>query len=137
MTDRDEQPTIRIAAAVITDDAGRYLLVRKRHTTAFMQAGGKIEPGEDPRDALIREIGEELAVVVTPDQIRTIGHHDAPAAHEPGHRLSAHVFAVDGVTGAVPTAEIAEAVWVDLAEAEALPLAPLTATLLGLADTAA
>lgn len=43
---------------------------------------------------------------------------------------------MNGVTGAVPTAEIAEAVWVDLAEAAALPLAPLTATLLGLADTA-
>lgn len=47
MTNLDDQPTIRIAAAVITDDAGRYLLVRKRDTTAFMQAGGKIEPGED------------------------------------------------------------------------------------------
>lgn len=134
MTDRDVPPTIRISAAVITDDTGRYLLVRKRDTTAFMQAGGKIEPGEHPRDALIREIGEELAVVVTPDQIREIGHHDAPAAHEPGHRLSAHVFAVRGVTGAVPTAEIAEAVWVTPDEAATLPLAPLTATLLGLAD---
>ena len=46
---------IRVAAAVVTDDAGRFLLVRKRGTTAFMQPGGKIEPGEDPRAALVRE----------------------------------------------------------------------------------
>jgi hypothetical protein len=40
------------------------------------------------------------------------------------------VFAVDGVTGAVATAEIEEAVWVTPAEAARLPLAPLTVELL-------
>ncbi|GAA3809991.1 NUDIX hydrolase [Cellulomonas soli] len=125
-------PTLHVAAALIVDDAGRYLLVRKRGTTAFMQAGGKIEPGEEPHDAVVREVAEELGVTVTPEQVRPLGHHDAPAANEPGHRISAHVFAVDGVVGAVPTAEIAEAVWVDLEQAARLPLAPLTATLLGL-----
>jgi hypothetical protein len=43
------------------------------------------------------------------------------------------VFAVDGVTDVAATAEIAEAVWVDLDQAALLPLAPLTATLLGIA----
>ncbi|WP_449386192.1 NUDIX hydrolase [Cellulomonas soli] len=125
-------PTLHVAAALIVDATGRYLLVRKRGTTAFMQAGGKIEPGESPHDALVREVAEELGVHVTADQVRPLGHHDAPAANEPGHRISAHVFAVDGVVDAVPTAEIAEAVWVDLEQAARLPLAPLTATLLGL-----
>lgn len=130
VTDLDQQPLIRIAAAVIVDESGRWLLVRKRDTTAFMQAGGKIEPHEDPRAALVREIGEELAVTVAPEQVREMGRREAPAANEPGHRLEAHVFAVDGVRGAVPTAEIAEAVWVTPAEARRLALAPLTAELL-------
>lgn len=127
-------PVIHVSAALITDDAGRYLLVRKRGTDAFMQAGGKLEPGEDPLDALVREVGEELAVVVAPGQVRALGHHDTVAANEPGHLLSAHVFAVDGVdpASAAPTAEIEEAVWVTLDEAARLPLAPLTAELLGL-----
>lgn len=129
-------PRLHVAAALIVDDAGRYLLVRKRGTTSFMQAGGKLEPDEEPADALIREVAEELGVTVTPAQVRPLGLHDAPAANEPGHRISAHVFAVDGVTGAAPTAEIAEAVWVDLDEAALLPLAPLTATLLGLTQGA-
>lgn len=121
---------IRIAAAVIVDPHGRWLLVRKRGTTAFMQAGGKIEPDETPRDAVLREVGEELAVVVQPEQVRALGRRDAAAANEPGHHLEAHVFAVDGVTGVVATAEIAEAVWVTPAEAARLPLAPLTVDLL-------
>lgn len=132
-----EQPVIRIAAAVIVDEAGRWLLVRKRGTTAFMQAGGKIEAGEHPRDAVVREVGEELAVLVAPAQVRDLGLLDAAAANEPGHRLEAHVFAVDGVTGAVATAEIAEAVWVTPAEAALLPLAPLTADLMAQAGTPA
>ncbi|VTR75695.1 CTP pyrophosphohydrolase [Cellulomonas hominis] len=133
VTDLEQQPLIRIAAAVIVDDAGRWLLVRKRGTTAFMQAGGKIEPGEDPRAAVVREVGEELAVVVDPARVRDLGRRDAAAANEPGHRLEAHVFAVDGVTGAVATAEIEEAVWVTPSEAARLPLAPLTVDLLAAA----
>jgi ADP-ribose pyrophosphatase YjhB (NUDIX family) len=123
-------PLIRIAAAVIVDDAGRWLLVRKRGTAAFMQAGGKIEPGEHPRDAVVREVAEELGVVVGPARVRDLGVRDAAAANEPGHRLEAHVFAVEGVTDAVAAAEIAEAVWVTPAEAALLPLAPLTVDLL-------
>jgi 8-oxo-dGTP diphosphatase len=51
---------IRIVAALIRDDAGRVLLVRKRGTAAFMQPGGKRDPGEDDVTALAREIDEEL-----------------------------------------------------------------------------
>lgn len=137
MTDApDSAPVLHISAALITDADGRHLLVRKRGTSAFMQAGGKIEPGEDPRDAVIREIGEELSVRVAPGQVRPLGVHDAPAANEPGHQVHAHVFAVDGVTGPTPTAEIEEAVWVDAGQAALLHLAPLTAELLGVTTVA-
>ncbi|RMI08652.1 NUDIX hydrolase [Cellulomonas triticagri] len=130
VTDPAAPPVIRIAAAVVVDAHGRWLLVRKQGTSAYMQVGGKIEPGEEPAAALVREIGEEIAAAVRPEQVRDLGPRDAPAANEPGHRLEAHVFAVDGITSAVPTAEIAEAVWVTPDEARALPLAPLTVDLL-------
>ncbi|MEM9477678.1 MAG: hypothetical protein AAGA71_20510 [Pseudomonadota bacterium] len=38
-----ETKTLHIAVAVVLDEAGRMLLVRKRGTEAFMQPGGKIE----------------------------------------------------------------------------------------------
>ncbi len=40
---------ICIASAIITDEYGRCLLVRKRGTTHFIQPGGKMEPDENPR----------------------------------------------------------------------------------------
>lgn len=123
-------PTIRVAAAVVVDPDGRWLLVRKRGTAAFMQPGGKIEPGEHPRDAVLREVAEELSVEVAPSAVRDLGVRVTAAANEPGHRLEAHVFAVGDLPGAVPAAEIAEAVWVTPAEAALLPLAPLTVELL-------
>ena len=43
---------IRIAAAVIVDAEGRTLLVRKRGTGAFMQAGGKVAADETSAEAL-------------------------------------------------------------------------------------
>ena len=46
MTDR----RIFVSAAVITDAAGRVLVVRKHGTTVFMQPGGKPEAGESGAD---------------------------------------------------------------------------------------
>jgi len=131
--DLPDRPVIRVAAAVVTDDAGRYLLVRKRGTTAFMQPGGKIEPGEDPRAALVRELAEEISVVVPPDALVPWGTRHAPAANEPGHALVAEVFAVRGSLEPRPAAEIEEHVWVDPAAAADVELAPLTRDLLAAA----
>ena len=73
---------IHIAAALLTD-GDRTLLVRKRGTTAFMQPGGKIEPGETPEAALIRELDEELGFLLRPGAARYLGHFAETAANEP------------------------------------------------------
>ena len=65
--------TIKIVAALICDDAGRVLLVRKRGTTAFMQPGGKRDPGEDDIAALTREIAEELGACLVRDSVQPLG----------------------------------------------------------------
>jgi len=54
--------TIHIAAALIDDDAGRLLLVRKTGTLWFMQASGNIEGGEGAFAALRRELSEEIGL---------------------------------------------------------------------------
>ena len=120
---------ITIAAAVVRDDRGRVLLVRKRGTRAFMQPGGKIEDGEEPEAALRREIAEELGVGIS--SLRPMGSASAPAANEPGCTVQAKLFAVELVGSPTIGAEIAEAVWVDSArprgaDGEAIVLAPLT-----------
>ena len=123
--------TLLIAAGLLTDGQGRVLLVRKAGTTAFMQPGGKIEPGEVPEAALVREVSEELGLTIAVERVREVGYFLEKAANEADTWLEAHAFAVTlspaEVETASPTAEIAEARWVTLDEARELELAPLTA----------
>ena len=119
-------PVIRIAAAVIEDDRGRLLLVRKAGTHAFMQAGGKIEPGETPFAALRRELAEELGLAIEPAAVVHLGRFTAPAANEPGHLVEAELFHLRTNHAGAMAAEITEAIWIGRADAARLVLAPLT-----------
>ncbi|MDR6676123.1 NUDIX hydrolase [Pseudomonas oryzihabitans] len=120
--------TLHIAAAVLLNEHQQLLLVRKRGTSAFMQPGGKINPGEQPLDALIRELHEELGLVIDPSDATFLGQYQAPAANEPGFMVDCALYQVAMKPGdkAIPAAEIEEAVWVSVAGADTLELATLT-----------
>ena len=121
--------SIRVSAAVITDAEGRLLLVRKAGTTAFMQPGGKPEPGESPDVTLVRELREELGLRLNTDALAPLGEFTADAANEPGFRVVADVFRVDiGDQSPEADAEIDEVRWITRAEASDLDVAPLAAT---------
>lgn len=119
-------PPIRIAAALIIDREGRLLLVRKKATLWFMQAGGKIEPGEDALSALRRELSEEINVTVDASDARPLGRFAAPAANETGQMVEAELFHLRLATACLPASEIEEVIWVTPEAAEGLPLASLT-----------
>jgi 8-oxo-dGTP diphosphatase len=121
-----EPPTISVVAALIRDDAGRVLLVRKRGTAAFMQPGGKRDGGEDDISALAREIDEELGCRMVCGSVRPLGEFETVAANEPGFRVRAAVYAIDVSGEVLPRAEIDEMVWVDPAAPPDIHLAPLT-----------
>jgi 8-oxo-dGTP diphosphatase len=117
---------IEVVAALVRDDAGRVLLVRKRGTLAFMQPGGKRDAGESDAAALAREIDEELGCKIIAESVRHLGEFLCPAANEPGRDVKAVVYAVE-VTGDIkPAAEIDEIIWVDPASPHGHLLAPLT-----------
>lgn len=121
---------IRIAAALLIGADGHTLLVRKRGTQAFMQPGGKIEPGELPVHALARELEEELGLRIDPAQARYLQQFSAAAANEPGHVVEAEVFLVHIDSPVTPAAEIEEVRWIDPAGDGDLFLAPLTRDLI-------
>src|SRR6185295_875448 len=62
-----------VAAAALIDASGRVLLTQrplhKQLGGLWEFPGGKVEPGEAPEDALIRELKEELALIVEPDAL--------------------------------------------------------------------
>ena len=117
---------ISVVAALIRDDAGRVLLVRKRGTVAFMQPGGKRDAGESDVAALSRAVVEELGCHVVAGSAQALGVFDCLAANEPGFTVRAAVYAV-AVDGAIePRAEIDRMVWVDPGALPDLHFAPLT-----------
>jgi 8-oxo-dGTP diphosphatase len=116
---------IVIAAAVLLNSQGHMLTVRKRGTVEFMQPGGKIDAGETPVEALARELEEEIGLEL-PDQISEHGIFRAPAAHQPGRTVEAHVFAFRHDRPVRVAGEIEELAWVDPKVPSGLPLAALT-----------
>ena len=121
---------IRIAAALLLGPNGHTLLVRKRGTQAFMQPGGKIDPGEQPLQALARELLEELGLRIDPAQARYLGVFSAPAANEPGCEVQAELFQLHIDAPVQPAAEIEEVQWIDPLTEGNLTLAPLTRDLI-------
>jgi len=119
--------TIHIAAALIIRPDGQTLLCRKTNTTMFMQPGGKLEPGETPSEALVRELEEELGLVITLSDLTPIGRFEAIAANEAESRVVADCFLVETDASVTATREIAELIWIDPLAPPPIPLAPLTA----------
>lgn len=67
----DDRPRVPCVGAVVTDAAGRLLLVRRGQDPGRGQwsvPGGRVEPGEDDTVAVAREVAEEtgLSVAVGP-----------------------------------------------------------------------
>jgi 8-oxo-dGTP pyrophosphatase MutT (NUDIX family) len=117
-------PIIRIAAAIITNSNGQMLVVRKRNSHAFIQPGGKLNPGETSLDALKRELHEELRCKPIRTQFR--GDFSAPALNEPDHIVQAAIYHVDIDGPPTPAAEIEQIAWIDPAHPGDCPLALLT-----------
>ena len=62
----EKNPTLIVAAAALIDPEGRVLLQQRAPGRAMAGLwefpGGKVEPGETPEAALIRELREELGI---------------------------------------------------------------------------
>lgn len=102
------------------------VVVRKQGTEKFMHAGGKINAGETPVQALQRELEEELAIKITRDDLKYIGVvHDVPA-FEKHSSLRAHLFCLELDELPQPHAEIEEVVSIPLDSEPLVDLAPLT-----------
>ena len=74
-----------VAAAVLLREDGSYLLGQRAADTFYPGywefPGGKVEPGEAPRDALIRELREELGIEAVQCFPWVVREHEYEHAH--------------------------------------------------------
>jgi 8-oxo-dGTP pyrophosphatase MutT (NUDIX family) len=106
-----------VAVLLFVIRGGEALLIHKKRGLGagkISAPGGRVEPGESPEDAAIRETREE--VCVTPLAPRLRGH--LRFQFTDGYRLSCHVLSSDGCTGEVAETDEAVPLWAPL---EALP----------------
>jgi len=114
--------TLVVAGLIIGDDH-RVLISQRRADQALPLQwefpGGKVEPGEAPADALVRELREELGVTVAVGRIWDVLFHAYPAFD-----LVMLVYACRIVDGEPRAVEVAEVAWVpphELARWDILP----------------
>ena len=78
-----ETMRIRVAAAIIHEN-GRVFATQRgtgEMKDGWEFPGGKIEPGESPEEALVREINEELDTVIETECLARTVEWDYPAFH--------------------------------------------------------
>ena len=66
--DKSRKPELAVVAALILRDSKILVCQRRRDDSHALQwefPGGKVEPGEIPQEALVRELREELGIEAT------------------------------------------------------------------------
>ena len=100
--------TIKVVAAIIVEN-GKIFATQRGYGDfkgGWEFPGGKIEAGEKPKQALIREIKEELAVEIEVGELLHTVEYDYPTFH-----LTMHCFVCTLVSGELELKEHQAAKW--------------------------
>lgn len=102
-----------VSAGIIHRD-GQILVGQRRradrHPLKWEFPGGKVESGETPQQALVRELREELQIEATVGSELARYEHDYPS----GSRVHLLFFAIPAFTGEVKGQVFEQIQWVDV-----------------------
>ncbi len=124
--------TIRVVAAIMkaTNEKGEPVIFATQRGYGEFKGGwefpgGKIEEGETPKQALIREIREELETEIAIGELIDTIEYDYPAFH-----LSMDCFWAEVVSGNLVLKEHEAAKWLTKAELDSVEWLPADITLI-------
>ncbi|WP_387691464.1 NUDIX domain-containing protein [Photorhabdus sp. RM71S] len=107
---------IRCACLAYAQD-NKILLVRVRENETWYFPGGKIDEGESPETALIREIKEELMVDLNYQEIKFVSEVVGPN-HDHKDIVSLLIFTTDKLGFVHPSNEVNDVKWFGFDETE-------------------
>lgn len=121
----EQVKVVLVAAGALIDGEGRVLMARRPEGKALAGLwefpGGKIEGGERPEDALVRELREELAITVDPADLEPFTF--ASYGYE-GFHLLMPLYLCRRWQGRATPMEGQQIAWTALADLAALPMPP-------------
>ena len=124
--------TIRVVAAIIKEknEKGDPIIFATQRGYGDLKGGwefpgGKIEEGETPQEALVREIKEELETEITVGELIDTIEYDYPTFH-----LSMDCFWAEIVSGDLVLKEHAAAKWLTESELDSVEWLPADITLI-------
>ncbi|MFI8434008.1 NUDIX hydrolase [Streptomyces sp. NPDC079020] len=121
--------SFRLAAYAVCMEDGQVLLARHVPPvgeSVWTLPGGKVEPGEDPFDAVIREVAEETGCTAVVERLLGVDSRVIPVAEARGgiEHQNVGVFYRVRITGGrlrpEPNGEIAESVWTPIPDVTGL-----------------
>lgn len=119
--------TIEVAAAIIVKD--NKVFATQRGYGEFKDGwefpGGKLEPGESAREALVREIREELDVDIKVGKLLETVEYDYPEFH-----LTMHCFICELLSEEIVLKEHEDARWLKKDELDSVPWLPADITII-------
>lgn len=119
--------TIRVVAAVIRCEDKIFATARGygEFKGQWEFPGGKIEPGETPQQAIVREIKEELETDIKVGELIGTIEYDYPAFH-----LSMDCFWCEVIEGKLVLKEAEDAKWLSKDELDSVQWLPADITLI-------
>jgi 8-oxo-dGTP diphosphatase len=131
----EKNPTMTVVAVALVAGSGRVVLQQRAPDRAMAGLwefpGGKVEEGETPETALVREIEEELGVKLDPEALVPAGFASAPLGER---HMILLLYLCRRWSGEPKPLDAAALRWASTAEMRDLPMPPADAPLIPLLE---